>query len=225
LNALVNSESSTACVSDAIALLRSLDPLQLPTSEQSRLLAPDADGHLRPVSQLFYDNLGARRHLFIPPDNQYKVHPKLDQELAAAIGVPFLSSLTLKRLDLGQNEGMHEDVGTRISNTLLQYTIEQAFNELLANACDAGATNFGMLLDERSHSQENLLSENMVELQGPGLIVHNDATFSSDDFVGIRRVGIGGKRSMPNTIGRFGLGSLSLFHFADVSRVFRFMHS
>jgi sacsin len=58
----------------------------------------------------------------------------------------------------------------------------------------------------------------MRELQlCPALIIHNNSTFSDRDFKGILRVGTGGKRGRMDTIGQFGLGSLVMFHFTEVS--------
>ena len=50
----------------------------------------------------------------------------------------------------------------------------------------------------------------------PSLVVYNDSQFTQDDFEGICRTGIGGKQERTDTIGEFGLGVLTMYHFADV---------
>lgn len=115
------------------------------------------------------------------------------------------------------DEDMHEDLTTRISNVLRQYSVEQAPNEFLANAADAGADIFNLLLDSKHFPCRQILNEKMSDFQsGPALIIHNNGVFTEVDFKGIRRTGLGGKQSREDTIGRFGLGSLAMFHFTEV---------
>ena len=110
---------------------------------------------------------------------------------------------------------------TRISNVLRQYSIEQAFNEFLANATDAGAAKLNILVDERTFGARSILSPEMAALQtSPSVIIHNDAVFKDADFAGIKRVGLGSKQGKVDAIGKFGLGALSMFHFTEVCAIY-----
>ena len=115
---------------------------------------------------------------------------------------------------------MREDLTTRIGNVLRSYDIEQAFNEFLANAADAGARKFNIMLDyggNRWAQSSEVLCQNMAQFcRGPAVIAHNDAEFTMDDIHGICRIGRGGKEDRQGTVGRFGLGALSFYHFSEV---------
>jgi sacsin len=50
------------------------------------------------------------------------------------------------------------------------------------------------------------------ESQGPALLAYNDATFTEEDWVGIRSMHESVKRKNPLKVGRFGLGFKSAFH-------------
>ena len=122
---------------------------------------------------------------------------------------------------------MKEELTTRISNVLLSYTKEQAFMESLANAADAGATEFGLTFDVIEHSlpEDHLfVSPELKKLcRRPSLILHNDGVFSSSDWKGICSVGSGSKQGSADgkpKIGRFGLGALSMFYFTEVLLTF-----
>ena len=174
---------------------------------------------LREPSALFYNDLGSRAHLLDLPTDRVHVHSVLSSSLRAKLQIPSLGSLHLQPMPF-QGEDMREDLTTRISNVLRQYDIEQAFNELLANAADAGATKCNFLLDcdEARNAPSNLLlCESMAPFcRGPALVVHNNAEFTEDDIRGICRVGRGGKEEHESSIGRFGLGALSFYHFSEV---------
>ena len=139
--------------------------------------------------------------------------------MARTLELAFLSDLRLQTVD--EEEDDEEDIGekltTRISNVLRGYSEERSFLEFLANAIDAGASKFQVVLDESEHSTKALLiSPNMSQLKGPALILYNNAVFTDADFTGIRRVGLGGKQNSSDSIGQFGLGALSMFHFTEV---------
>lgn len=112
-----------------------------------------------------------------------------------------------------------EDIVDRFNNILRSYPKEQAMKEIIANAIDAGANQVKFLLKQqwKKPSGDNLLSDEIASLyDGPSLIIHNDALFTESDFKGIRRLGTGGKRENRGSIGKFGLGFTTLFHFSEV---------
>jgi len=55
----------------------------------------------------------------------------------------------------------------------------------------------------------------MSRLQGPALVVVNDAVFSEDDWQGIQRIGRSGKEHDTAKTGRFGLGFNSVYNVTD----------
>ena len=52
--------------------------------------------------------------------------------------------------------------------------------------------------------------------QGPALYAYNDATFSKDDWKGIRMICDSIKVKDPMKVGRFGLGFKSIFHMTGI---------
>ena len=81
--------------------------------------------------------------------------------------------------------------------------------ELLQNADDAGSRRFR--LDARSGWP---MARNPL-LQGPGLLVVNDGTFSAANRRGILSFGESDKADDRAAIGKYGLGQKSVFHLCD----------
>ena len=217
----VSSGPSETVARDCVLLLQALDHGSLTSQQRERLLAPDIHSRLSNVQGLYYNDLGSRAIHVAIPDDCVQVHHVMSHSLCIALQIPSLGSLHLQPLDLGF-EDMREDLTTRIGNVLRAYNIEQAFNEFLANASDAGAKEFNVMLDcngDRRANAAEVLCENMAQFcKGPALVVHNDAEFTMDDIRGICRIGRGGKEGIEDSIGRFGLGSLSFYHFSEVIR-------
>lgn len=201
-------ESSPPEVESAIQLLRAL-PLDISDADRALLLAPDSQGQLRYVPELMYNDVGIAAWLEASAEMQTDVHVAhslLDDAIA--------KHLRMKRFGLEsfRPEKGAVDMGTQlvtsIRNTLKQYTEQQMLSEFLANAVDAGATKFGIMLDEKEdHPAERLLAAAMGPFQAcPALMVYNNGVFTAKDFEGICRTGIGGKEGRSDTIGQFGLG-------------------
>lgn len=214
-------EPSTEIVSDSVELLRALDPSKLRDHERQNLVAPGRDGRLYPIAELFYNDLGPRACHFQLPPNRIQVHDAVEwADLCPKLRVVSLGSLHLTPMNL-DSEDMCEDLTTRIQSVLRAYNKYQEFGEFLANAADAGATRFGIILDNdlfrRQASVDDVVCKTIAQCcTGPALVIYNDAEFTRDDINGICRVGRGGKESRDATIGRFGLGSLSFYHFSEV---------
>jgi hypothetical protein len=203
-------------LNNAILLLEHLDFEALRDDERLQVFVPDSNSHLQPLVDVYYNDLGDRACLLEIPSDKFLAHSKVQRDLAKALRMETLISLDLKNTE--DDEDMGEKLTDRVRTLLLQYNIEHAFNEFLANASDAHATSFDILVDESPPSASaNLLSAEMAHLQPcPAVIIHNDATFTAKDFSGILRVGTGGKSDKTDTIGQFGLGSLVMFHFTEV---------
>ncbi|KAJ3929794.1 MAG: hypothetical protein NXY57DRAFT_1015101 [Lentinula lateritia] len=162
----------------------------------------------------------------IPTDDLYPLHPAISKTIASNLGVPFLSSLQLDEqddLDV-DDEDMSESLILRIKNVLVAYDKRYAFNEFLANAADADASRFSVLIDAKRFNgnpialPNSMLCPEMAACQeGPALVLHNDAQFSEADFKGIKCIGEGGKQDRHGTIGKFGLGALSFYHFSEIA--------
>ncbi len=204
-------------MTQVVRLLGAIDVNSLSIEDRVRILVPDRDGALRSWSNIYYDDLGFRAYGIELPNDRWNAHRDINQSLATRLGIHTLSSLKLKACDDVDDEDMGEDLTTRISNVLRQYSIEQAFNEFLANASDAGATQFDILVDEFTSNARNILSPEMAPLlTSPAIVIHNDAVFSDSDFQGIKRIGLGSKQGRVDTFGKFGFGALSMFHFTEV---------
>jgi len=222
-------QSCNGSVRQIVTLLRALRPEELTGAERTVKFVPDSNGTLYAPTELLYNDLGTNATKVSIPETAAFSHKDVDYDTAILLGLRLLSSLEIQEGDEDDDdEDMHEDLTERISGVLLQYTKEQAFLEFLANAADAKATKFGIYLDQMTRRSQvsSFLTPAMGQLQqGASLIIYNDGVFSKKDWKGIRRVGTGGKR-MENeegntnnrdaTIGRFGLGALSMFHFTEV---------
>ncbi len=84
--------------------------------------------------------------------------------------------------------------------------------ELIQNADDAGATEVKFLIDQRSHSTDDLMNDGYKEFQGPALYAWNNATFRKCDWDSLAKINSSSKRDDVLKVGRFGLGFLSVFH-------------
>lgn len=218
LRALLALEPNGYKLVHAITLLSAISHTTLSAEQRAQLIIPDATGNFHDISKVYYNDLGHRAPLVVMPDDVYLAHPKIDLELASALEMVFLGVSNLNISEDDDDEDMGENLPTRISNVLRQYSVEQAFGEFVSNAADAKACDVGFLIDEVVAPTSTLLCPQMAEFQqNPSWVIHNDAIFRESDFKGIRRVGTGGKESSRDTIGQFGLGALSMFHFCEVS--------
>ena len=113
--------------------------------------------------------------------------------------------------------GQHEDITQRIRHIVEEYqTNIDIFKELIQNADDARATEIKFLIDWRKHPTKSLISEELMEWQGPALIAYNNATFSDEDFDNICKVAGETKRTDPLKTGRFGVGFCATYHITDL---------
>jgi hypothetical protein len=179
---------------------------------------PDFSSTMRPFAQIYFNDVGHRLTQVEIPPGRFSSHAHIDIELARRLRLSFLSAIALPMAeDEVDEDDMEEKLTTRISNVLRQYTPERSFLEFVANAVDAGASEVNLLLDDVLHPRVgDFITQEMAEFQGHALVIHNNAVFQDKDWKGIRKVGLGGKQGNQDTIGRFGLGALSMFHFTEV---------
>lgn len=183
-------------------------PDSITDKERASLLVPTDIGDLVPLRTgvCYYKGPVAG-----VDDGKIITHHLVTEKLAKKIGIHYLGvDEALNDVDLGGNPI------TLIRNTLRQYDPKQFFTEFIANASDAGAKRFSILVDDHEGPTEHLLSEELAVFQKASLVIYNDGIFSQKDFKGILQTGIGGKRGRTGVIGHFGLGALSMFHFTEV---------
>lgn len=118
----------------------------------------------------------------------------------------------------GRDFGQKVDLIARIRQALQDYPAGVSmFKEFVQNADDAGARRMQICLDMRSHSaSKTAWKQNAEDLQGPALLVYNDAVFDDGDFTNITHLGNSDKVTKVNKIGRFGVGVNVMYHLSDV---------
>lgn len=230
LHTLGHESPSLEVVTSALGLLRSIES-DLTDEDRSQLLVPDIHDNLRPFPVTFFNDIGDEAAVLAGDDDCIS-HPLVDEALARKLS---LSRLGLKYVGLGiPGVDMGEKPVVTVSRTLTQYTEKQFITEFLANAADANATEFTVLVNEFSFrpTTTTVTTSTVRALcpaldkfcEAPSLVVHNNAKFSDKDFTGICRTSIGGKEGRRETIGQFGLGALTMFHFTEVSPICSGLH-
>ncbi|KAJ6618898.1 hypothetical protein B0H10DRAFT_2028426 [Mycena sp. CBHHK59/15] len=210
-------------VSRTIRILTEIAPINPGRSHHNyaRILVPGDDDILHPIEQVYFEDIASD----FSPEAEFPVNKQMSESLARSLEVQFLSSLELGTDDDDLDDlQMGEDFTKRVEGVLKEHDVNYALNEFMANAADAKATCFSVLLDERTFECSKVLSPGLADLQRrSSMFLYNDAVFrkdtNKDDFSGLRKVGQGGKSSDTETIGRYGLGALSLFHFTDVVQI------
>ena len=209
---------STLDMPTIIALLQEI-ATNHPGFDRASVSVPDQSKRSRPINQIYYPDTDC-----LPPkalQDRFPTHMSISRALSDQLGIQTLSSLVLELVEdaFDDDEQMGEDLIDRIRGFLRDYDISYALNEFLANADDAHAHEFSILLDRRRPSKvvNGLISPEFNEVQRhDSVILFNDSTLSDEDFQGLRRVGRGGKEGQSDTHGRHGLGALSFYYFTDV---------
>jgi len=113
------------------------------------------------------------------------VHSNISRTIADKLMIEPLSEL-LRKGDLGIKDpdddefDQREEVADGIRDTLGRYTRESTLHEYLANADDCNtASEVNFLIDGTCHGTKDLVSQELEELQGPSLFIHNDGGESS----------------------------------------------
>ncbi|KAG8947694.1 hypothetical protein FRC04_010538 [Tulasnella sp. 424] len=184
-------------------------------SEFQRILVPTESWQLAPAPEVLFNDMGGDP-TSSPPGFQF-AHPQVSAELANNLGLRRLGEEEFSDGGDGiQSFHMGEDLTIRIRGVLQDYDIDHSSNEWVANADDAGASSVTFLVDEASFQGRRVISGLNVFQSGPALVVHNDGIFTDADFQGLISVGRGGKSGRVDSIGRFGLGALSFYHFSEL---------
>ena len=191
--------------------LRINDSLMVPVESDSEY--PD----LQPIDSVAYTDNDILRDIASAFDEHYFIiHPKVAY-LAPPLGlIPLSDQLDITE-DVFEDAGQHEPLTTRLRNILKDYKDGLTIiKEMIQNADDAEATEVNILYDTRTHTTENLILKGMADSHGPALIVHNNSTFSDEDFKNITKLAGATKFDKPLKIGKFGVGFCSVYHITDV---------
>ena len=147
------------------------------------------------------------------------VNCRIHSKMAHNLGLTLLSDHLKISEDTFEDAGQHEPLTVRLKNILKDYKDGLTIvKELLQNADDAEATEINICYDTRQHNvnPKLLFFPGMKDCHGPALVVHNNSTFSQDDFVNITRLATATKANKPQKIGKFGVGFCSVYHITDV---------
>ncbi|PGH11511.1 hypothetical protein AJ80_07077 [Polytolypa hystricis UAMH7299] len=139
-----------------------------------------------------------------------------------------ISIETLERLDISTAQDRdfndddafepYEDLVTVIEDCISRYPIGSTFTEFLANAEDSGASKICWIVDSRPDPAD-CANKDLQDVMVPALSVYNNRVFTEKDFNGLLHVGIGSKRSDEISIGSYGRGVLTMYHFTDTPMI------
>ena len=191
--------------------LRINDNVMVPVESDSEY--PD----LQPIDSVAYTDNDILRDIASASDeNYFIIHPKVAY-LAPPLGlIPLSDQLDITE-DVFEDAGQHEPLTTRLRNILKEYKDGLTIiKEMIQNADDAEATEVNILYDTRTYTTENLILKGMADSHGPALIIHNNSTFSDEDFKDITKLAGATKSDKPLKIGKFGVGFCSVYHITDV---------
>ena len=147
------------------------------------------------------------------------VNHRIHSQMAHNLGLTPLSEHLDISEDTFEDTGQYEPLTVRLKNILKDYKDGLTIvKELLQNADDAEATEVNICYDARQHTVKprSLFFPGMHDCHGPALVVHNNATFSNDDFTNITKLAGATKASKPLKIGKFGVGFCSVYHVTDI---------
>lgn len=157
----------------------------------------------------------------------YQLHRSISSSIACSLGVRSHEDLIIEGLIIDDEEDSDDESQKspldKISRLLGDHDVEFAFNELLANALDAGATEFRVVHDKRSYKRQDVLTERLSDIIcGPALLIHNNTKFEEEDFKGLGKLARGSKQGRQDVGGirAHGLGAIALYYFTDVSFVY-----
>ncbi|KAK9856110.1 hypothetical protein WJX84_004825 [Apatococcus fuscideae] len=186
----------------------------------STIFVPDAEGHLTEASNCCFNDAPWMAH-----KDARLIHPDISNQVAAKMGARSMRSSMLSSTAAPFDVALHgatafgqsEALTTRLRNIISAYVEGPGvLCELIQNADDATAREVSFLLDTRSFGTNSVLSPGQTKWQGPALYVHNDATFSPDDFKSISKIGQEGKLDQANATGRYGLGWSAVYNYTDL---------
>ncbi|XP_019853193.1 PREDICTED: sacsin-like [Amphimedon queenslandica] len=189
--------------------------------DEDDILVPVKSGFdypkLLPIEEVFYTDDEIFCDIANDLDEDYSlIHDKVSH-LSSKLGLTPLSDHLGITEDVFDDAGQHEPLTTRLGNILREYKDGLTIiKEMIQNADDAGATEVNIMYDKRTHSAKKLIIKGIGDSHGPALIVHNNSTFTEEDFENITKLAAATKANQPLKIGKFGVGFCSVYHITDV---------
>eukprot|EP01018_Ginkgo_biloba_P011710 Gb_03748 [translate_table: standard] len=208
--------------------------------QQKACYIPDSSSVLMPAKELVYNDApwlsnpgdwgksGGISPVVLTANKKVPkfVHANISNDVAERLGVCSLRRLLLAESSDSMNLGLygaaeafgqHEALTTRLKHIVEMYADGPGILfELVQNADDAGASEVSFLLDKTQYGTSSILSPQMADWQGPALYCFNNSVFTAQDLYAISRIGQDSKLEKPFSIGRFGLGFNSVYHFTDI---------
>ena len=220
--AIVDTSNGVALQAEQLSISRNLLEIAsriVRPEHLSSFRAPDHEGRLAPLADIVH---GDPSITVKGADIRY-THPDISPGLITRLGIESVRERTTRLQiaieDEDEDEYVpREELSTIIADTLRRYDIMATFGEFLANAEDCEASKISWILDECEqgpYNSQRLMTSELEDLQGAALFSHNDRIFSAKDFEGYKDIGRGGKQGDATTIGMFGRGSMSMYHFTD----------
>ena len=191
-------------------LLESIDNKRAP--KPSDIFLPDKGKVLRKKDSVVVKERVWMRN---DPTKRY-LHDRIPPQLALSLGAKTERSQSIASQSRGLPFGQHEKLTVRLKRILEAYPSQiQILYELLQNADDAGASEVKFVLDKRQHPDEKVFGDAWKSLQGPALLVFNDAPFTNRDIEGIQNLGEGSKSDDCQKTGQYGIGFNVVYHVTD----------
>jgi sacsin len=189
---------------------------RFPNEDFKAWKVPDGDGVLHAFSEMTAGNHEEQSQDAITKSLHF-LHPDISQSTIKRLRFPTVQERFLdKRVgpEFIQDFEQGQELTTMISDVLQRYPIQDTFNEYLSNAEDSGgAHKIRWVLDNTSkHRKDNLISRELAECTEGALVCYNDGVFTQKDLQSLTNIGNASKRDEPSKIGRFGRGSLTMYH-------------
>ena len=212
--------SPVPSITVAIILLEEIT--QYADYDRAAVMVPSDDGGVCTLESVYYPDI-LQSFPLSTSLSKFPLHRRISKGLAEQLRIPFLSAELLEQNmdEVDDEEQMAVDLRDRIEGFLRENDVLYAVNEFLANADDAKATKFSILLDNRGAGfGTRVISPSFETLQSSSYIIfYNNAVLSENDFSGLKKVGKGGKTNEIDTHGRHGLGALAFYYFTDVRTI------
>ena len=191
-------------------LLESINKESIPSAED--VVLPAKDKILWPKKTIV-----VKEHLWMKSDSRKRyLHDSIPPRLALSLGAKTERSHSISLQSRGLPFGQHEKLTVRLKRILEAYPSQiQILYELLQNADDAGARQVKFVLDKRHHADKRVFGDAWKPLQGPALLVFNDAPFTQQDIEGIQNLGEGSKSDDSQKTGQYGIGFNVVYHVTD----------
>ena len=207
------SSKQVKLVRNLLESIRDENQASEPDAQQANIVLPDENGILRDKDAIFVID-----SVWFKTDTRLKyLHKDIPPDLALSLGARTARSKSILSQSRGLPFGQHEKLTVRLKRILDAYPSNlQILYELLQNADDAGASTVEFVLDERCHPSDNIFGDKWRPLQGPALVIYNDAPFSENDIQGIQNLGEGSKSNDVLKTGQYGIGFNVVYQISDV---------